>query len=119
VIQVDLRPTGRNRSPLRLLGGTITARRSQRDRERFRDQLRFDAALGTYIVNVAPNSVGISKGLGTHYVKLQLDVGVAEGRPGGRPAAVPRSDPLYAPQRSGPHVPLAMANTSVAFKPGG
>ena len=82
------------------------------------DQLRFDEGLGTYTVNVAPESVGIFKGMGTHYLKLQLDAGIPEvGPDAGQLLSLQTI--LYAPQRSGPHVPLGTATASVPFKPTG
>lgn len=38
------------------------------------DQLRFEAGLGFYSVSVAPDSVWISRGMGTHYVQIQAVV---------------------------------------------
>ena len=42
------------------------------------DQLRFDSGLGNYSVSVAPESVWISRGMGTHYLQIQLEVGVPQ-----------------------------------------
>jgi hypothetical protein len=80
------------------------------------NQLRFEAGLGVYTVNVAPESVWVSKGVGTHCLTLQLDVG--------SPAAGPETGRLlcletilYAPELNGPRMPLAHVNISVAFNP--
>ncbi len=82
------------------------------------DQLKFEAGLGTYNVNVAPESVWISKGMGTHYVQLQLEIGIPEvGTDAGRLLCLETT--LYAPQTTGPRVPLASANVFVAFEPTG
>ncbi len=45
---------------------------------RDRDQMRFDEGLGTYSISVAPESVWISKGMGTHYFQIQLEVGIPQ-----------------------------------------
>lgn len=82
------------------------------------EQLRFDTPLGIYSVNVAPESVGISKGMGTHYLQLQLDIGIPEvGDEAGRLLCLETT--LCAARVGGPVVPLAMASVSVPFSPDG
>lgn len=82
------------------------------------DQMRFDTGLGTYSVGVAPESVWIFKGMGTHYFQIQLEVGIPQvGEIAGRLLCLETI--LYAPQGSGPRVPLASANASVPFNPEG
>jgi hypothetical protein len=82
------------------------------------DQLRFDAGLGSYTVSVAPDSMWISKGMGTHYFQVQLEVGIPQvGAAAGRLLCLETA--LYAPQNNGPRAPLAWANVSVAFNPTG
>jgi hypothetical protein len=81
-------------------------------------QLRFAAGLGTYNLNVSPDTVSIFKGMGTHYVHLQLQVGIPEiGEDAGQLLCLETS--LYAPRDTGPRVPLASANVSVPFQPTG
>ncbi|GIF75753.1 hypothetical protein [Asanoa siamensis] len=78
------------------------------------DQLRFEAALGTYTVSVAPESIWIFKGMGTHYFQLQLEVGIPQvGAEAGRLLCLETT--LYAPQQTGPRAPLDSANVSVPF----
>lgn len=82
------------------------------------DQIRFEAGLGSYSISVAPESVGIFKGKGTHYFQIQLEVGIPQvGEMAGRLLYLETM--LYAPQGSGPRVPLASANVSVPFNPEG
>jgi hypothetical protein len=82
------------------------------------DQLRFEPGLGCYSVSVAPDSVWISKGMGTHYLQVQLQVGIPQvGAAAGRLLCL--ETVLFAPEGNGPRVPLASANVSVAFNPEG
>ena len=82
------------------------------------DQLRFDEGLGSYSVSVAPESVWIFKGMGAHYFQIQLQVGIPQvGEAAGRLMCLETT--LYAPEASGPRVPLAFANVSVPFNPAG
>ena len=83
------------------------------------NQLRFDQGLGVYSVSAAPDSVMIAKGMGTHYIRVQLQVGIPEvGAAAGRLLLLETT--LYAPQgTTGGRVPLASANVSVPFNPGG
>lgn len=82
------------------------------------DQLRFDAGLGNYGVSVAPDSVWICKGMGTHYFQIQLQVGIPQiGAAAGRLLCLETT--LYAPEANGPRAPLASANVSVPFNPAG
>jgi hypothetical protein len=82
------------------------------------DQLRFELGLGHYAVSVAENTVWIHKGMGTQYFQIQLQVGIPEvGTQAGRLLCL--ETVLYAPEGSGPRVPLAVANVSVAFNPSG
>ncbi|PRY35120.1 hypothetical protein [Umezawaea tangerina] len=82
------------------------------------DQLKFDPGLGTYVVNVAPDSVWISKGMGAHNLQLQLEVGIPEvGVEAGRLLSLETT--LYALQSAGPSVPLGSANVSIPFTPNG
>lgn len=82
------------------------------------DQIRFEAGLGSYSISVPPESVGIFKGMGTHYFQIQLEVGIPQvGEMAGRLLYLETM--LYAPQGSGPRVPLASANVSVPFNPEG
>jgi hypothetical protein len=68
---------------------------------------------------VAPDSVMIAKGMGTHYIQMQLQVGIPEvGAAAGHLLFLETM--LYAPQ--GPtsgRVPLASASVSVPFNPAG
>ena len=82
------------------------------------DQLRFEAGLGHYSVSVAPDSVWISKGMGTHYFQIQLQIGIPEvASVAGRLLFLETT--LYAPEGGGPRVPLASASVSVPFNPEG
>lgn len=82
------------------------------------DQLRFEAGLGHYSVSVAPDSVWISKGMGTHYFQIQLQIGIPEvAAVAGRLLFLETT--LYAPEGGGPRVPLASASVSVPFNPEG
>lgn len=82
------------------------------------DQLKFEAGLGTYTVTVAPDSVWIHKGLGIHYLQLQLQVGVPEvGPEAGRLLSLETT--LYAVVANGLRAPLGSATASVPFKPVG
>ena len=82
------------------------------------DQLRFEAGLGHYSVSVAPDSVWISRGMGTHYFQVQLQVGIPQvDTAAGRLLYLETM--LYAPQGNGSRVPLASANVSVPFNPDG
>lgn len=82
------------------------------------DQLRFDSGLGNYSVSAAPDSVGIFKGMGTHYLQIQLQVGIPQvDAAAGRLLCLETT--LYAPQGNGPRAPLASANVSVPFNPTG
>lgn len=60
------------------------------------NQLRFEAGLGHYSVNVAPDSVWIFRGMGTHYFQVQLQIGIPEVGAGAgrllawRPRCTPR-----------------------------
>jgi hypothetical protein len=82
------------------------------------DQLRFEAGLGHYSVSVAPDSVWISKGMGTHYFQIQLQIGIPEvAAVAGRLLLLETT--LYAPEGGGPRVPLASASVSVPFNPEG
>jgi hypothetical protein len=82
------------------------------------DQLRFDEGLGNYTVSVAPDSVWIFKGMGTHYFQIQLEVGIPQvDAAAGRLLCLETT--LYAPQANGPRAPLASANVSVPFNPTG
>jgi hypothetical protein len=61
------------------------------------DQLRFDDGLGVYSVSAAPDSVMIARGWGTHYIQVQLQVGIPEvGAAAGRLLVLETT--LYAPQ---------------------
>lgn len=78
------------------------------------DQLRFDSGLGHYSVSAALDSVWIFKGMGTHYLQIQLQVGIQQvDAAAGRLLGLETT--LYAPQGNGPRVPLASANVSVPF----
>jgi hypothetical protein len=82
------------------------------------NQLRFEAGLGHYSVSVATDSVWIFKGMGTHYFQVQLQVGIPEvAAVAGRLLCLETT--LYAPEGSGPKVPLASVNVSVPFIPEG
>jgi hypothetical protein len=82
------------------------------------NQLRFEAGLGHYSVSVATDSVWIFKGMGTHYFQVQLQVGIPEvAAVAGRLLCLETT--LYAPEGSGPRVPLASVNVSVPFIPEG
>ena len=83
------------------------------------NQLRFDEGLGVYSVSAAPDSVMIARGMGTHYIQVQLQVGIPEvSAAAGRLLFLETT--LYAPQgTTGGRVPLASANVSVPFNPSG
>jgi len=83
------------------------------------NQLRFDEGLGVYSVNVAPDSVAIAIGMGTHYIQMQLQVSIPEvSAAAGRMLLLETM--LYAPQgTTGGRAPLAAASVSVPFNPGG
>lgn len=82
------------------------------------NQLRFEEGLGSYSVNVAPESVWVLKGVGTHVLQIQLEVGIPQvSEKAGRLLYLETT--LYAPEGSGPRVPLAFAGVSVPFKPDG
>ena len=54
------------------------------------------------------------KGMGTHYFQVQLQIGIPEvAAVAGRLLCLETT--LYAPEGSGPRVPLASANVSVPF----
>ena len=84
------------------------------------NQLRFDSGLGCYSVSAAPDSVWISKGMGTHCLQVQLQVGIPEvGESAGRLLLLLESV-LAAPDTGhGPRMPLAWANVAVPFNPDG
>lgn len=83
------------------------------------NQLRFDEGLGVYSVSATPDSVMIARGMGTHYIQVQLQVGIPEvSAAAGRLLFLETT--LYAPQgTTGGRVPLASANVSVPFNPSG
>lgn len=82
------------------------------------NQLRFEQGLGSYSVNVAPERVWVLPGMGTHVLQVQLDVGIPEvAKDAGRLLYLETA--LYAPEGSGPRVPLAFADVSVPFNPDG
>jgi hypothetical protein len=83
------------------------------------NQLRFDSGLGCYSVSAAPDSVWISKGMGTHCLQVQLQVGIPEvGESAGRLLLL--ESVLAAPDTGhGPRMPLAWANVAVPFNPDG
>lgn len=69
-------------------------------------------------MSVTPDSVWISKGMGTHYFQIQLQVSIPQvDAEAGRLLCLETT--LYAPQANGPRVPLASANVSVPFNPAG
>jgi hypothetical protein len=83
------------------------------------NQLRFEEGLGVYNVSAAPDSVMIARGMGTHYIQVQLQVGIPEvSAAAGRLLLLETT--LYAPQgATGGRVPLASATVSVPFNPSG
>jgi hypothetical protein len=59
-----------------------------------------------------------ARGMGTYYFQVQLQIGIPEvGAGAGRLLCVETT--LYAPEGSGPRVPLASTNASVPFNPEG
>jgi hypothetical protein len=80
-------------------------------------QLRFDGQLGIYNLSVAPEAVGILKGMGTHVLQLQVEVGIPEVE-GGAGRLLSLETTLCVPRTNGPTVPLAMTNVAIAFTPG-
>jgi hypothetical protein len=69
-------------------------------------------------VSVAPESVWISRGIGTHCLQIQLEVGIPQVEAAaGRLLCLETT--LYAPQANGPRAPLGSVNTSVPFNPAG
>ncbi|HEY3558874.1 MAG TPA: hypothetical protein VGL05_15490 [Kribbella sp.] len=81
-------------------------------------QLRFDSPLGIYSVTVAPESVSIMQGLGTHYLQVQLNVGIPETDSAAGQLLYLETT-LCSAKTGGAVVPIAMANVSVPFAPGG
>lgn len=82
------------------------------------DQMMFEAGLGSYSISVAPESVWIFKGMGTHYFQIQLEVGIPQvDEMAGRLLCLETT--LCVPQGSGPRVPLASADVSIPFNPEG
>jgi hypothetical protein len=83
------------------------------------DQMRFDGELGTYSLSIAPESVWISKGMGTHYLQMQLQVGIPQvAEAAGRLLILDTT--LYTPTgATSPRVPLASSGVSVPFNPEG
>jgi hypothetical protein len=82
------------------------------------DQLKFDTGLGVYTVSVAPDSVWVHRGLGSHYFRLQLEVGVPEiGPEAGQLLMLDTT--LYVAMADGLRAPLGSATASVSFKPVG
>ena len=83
------------------------------------NQLRFDSGLGCYSVSAAPDSVWISKGMGTHCLQVRLQVGIPEvGESAGRLLLL--ETVLAAPDTGhGPRMPLACANVALAFNSDG
>jgi len=77
------------------------------------NQLRFEAGLGHYSVNVAPDSVWIFRGMGTHYFQVQLQIGIPEfGAGAGRLLCVETT--LYAP---GGQRPAGTARVNERLRP--
>src|SRR5260370_25849648 len=99
-------------------GSTATSSR-RRTRGTIVDQMRFDEGLGIISLSVAPESVWISKGMGTHYFQIQLEVGIPQvTKAAGRLLALETT--LYTPTgATSPRVPLASASVSVPFNPEG
>ena len=74
-----------------------------------------------YHVSAAPDSVMIAKGMGTHYIQVQLQVGIPEVSTDGRAAArswKPRFTPRRAPQSARVNRSRS-ANVSLQFNPTG
>jgi hypothetical protein len=81
------------------------------------NQLRFEEGLGSYSVNVAPESVSVLKGMGTHVLQVQLEVGIPQAAE--KAGLLYLETALYAPEGSSPRIPLAFADVSVPFNPDG
>jgi hypothetical protein len=82
------------------------------------NQLTFGESLGVYTVSVAPESVWLQKGIGTHYFQIQLEVGIPLVTPeAGRLLYLETA--LYAPDSGGPRAPLAFRDVSVPYNPDG
>jgi hypothetical protein len=82
------------------------------------NQLRFEEGLGSYSVNVAPDGVWVLKGMGAHVLQIQLEVGIPQAtEKAGRLLGLATA--LYAPEGSGPRVPLAFADVSIPFNTDG
>ena len=82
------------------------------------NQLRFEEGLGSYSVNVAPESVWVLQGMGTHVLQVQLEVGIPQvTEKAGRLLYLETA--LCAPDGSGPRIPLAFSDVSVPFNPDG
>jgi hypothetical protein len=78
--------------------------------------MRFDDGLGTYSVSVATDSVWITKGMGTHYLQIPLQIGIPQvTQAAGRLLVLDTT--LYAPAGAAGRAPLASATISVPFNP--
>lgn len=78
------------------------------------EQLRFAEHLGTYNLTVEPESIWISRGLGSHYIRVQIALASPQGvADAGRLLHLETT--LYVPVSNAPRAPLAFTNASVAF----
>ena len=76
------------------------------------NELRFEGA-GKYVVDVRADSLWIHKGMGTHWLEVQLAVTAPEDWPGGRLLLLETD--LFAPQSNGPRAFLGAERLSAAF----
>lgn len=80
------------------------------------DQLRFDAGLGNYSISVAPDSVWISKGMGTHDLQIQVAVGIPQvGTAAGRLLCLETT--LYAPRAKRPASAASLGERICSLQP--
>jgi hypothetical protein len=79
------------------------------------EQLRFDSGLGLYSINVNPEQVVLTRGVGSHVLQVPLEVGVPEVGPNsGRLLTL--ETVLCTPLGTGPRKPLAALTVHVAFR---
>ncbi|WP_042428096.1 hypothetical protein [Streptacidiphilus anmyonensis] len=80
------------------------------------NELRFETA-GKYVVNVQPETLAILKGMGTHWLEVQLAVNAPDGSPGGRLLMVEAD--LFVQQQTNVKAFLGSARLTIAFANGG
>ncbi|TLQ38965.1 hypothetical protein [Streptomyces marianii] len=80
------------------------------------DELRFDSEIGTIAVTARENSLSIEKAMGTHSLRLQLELKLPSTGAGGR-AVILEAD-LYARFGAAQKAWLGTATRALAFTPG-